>query len=290
MKLGKILLLLSAMVLLSACSIPSYKSKEPKYSDPFDSANHLACRLRHSDQPTYCSCFVKVMSKNTPESTKLKIRNFDASASEEVAWIFRNSRDELNECHFLGSKDLKIDTKSIPKDVLDFAKENEGKLLTPANRMSLTPELDLGYKFQIKYSLDTEKPSTWLVMDKKEGNAYYFSNYSNDGKLKKTKYIFKYEHGIKYYLHDGEYKESFLNKCSFSIGKCTFKDDNKNYVVLTEFKDGVWINNRPSYYGADREYIYTVYGSDGLPLFVRSIYRGIEKSDNRRVTPEEYPD
>ncbi|KXF80506.1 hypothetical protein ATN88_07395 [Enterovibrio coralii] len=208
----------------------------------------------------------------------------------EMLAVMQNNKEKLDECAVLGAVDLKINKDNIPEDVLSIAKANKGKLMTPENRLSLVPAHGIGYKFQFIDLYLTEKPDTWLVLDDREDTAYYFSIYNNEGELQKAQSYYKYDQGVKYYLKDGKYKEYLSESCTFSIGKCTFEEDGKTGVVLTEFVDGVWVSNIPTIVGAGRKYTYSVYGSDGLPIYLKIMYMGQIHTVKKRVTPEDYPD
>jgi hypothetical protein len=263
----------------------SHKTNTANTDRLFYNANNLACTIKFNDNPDYCQCFVKTISDISPTPLKQRIISGDSTASSDLAGLMIANSDKLRKCDALKIIDLAIPNIELPDLAKSVLQQHQGKVLTPENQSSLRPDLVVGYEFSMEIVGATDKQKYSQLLTKIDGNEFIFSLLDNGVVTREDLYLYRYtDNGVKHLVnqnsafntHLRNYQIPYTNKCLFVLGECQYSINNQSpktpETIMTEFREGYWISNEPSFRGK-RKIVIRIFGDDGLPLYEHTLFR-----------------
>lgn len=242
----------------------------------------------------YCACYATTLTDGMGHISKQRYAKMGTYNKNHIAMATAFSRYRYNVCEEM--RDMAPPVFVINKKAKEILEKYKGHILTPENRLSLKPKLDVGYEFSLvgfKSSGEIRKVSSIERVVKVDGNTLFIARVNSKGAADKRPYQ-KIENGIVYsrnFGSSGEYKIEQDFACIFKIGKCKYQRSEKSALInaYSNYVDGVWITRIPG--RADETIQHArIFKDDGLLLYHAKIMHSGEISEMVRVDSLENPE
>ncbi|MEE2732633.1 MAG: hypothetical protein VYA55_17565 [Pseudomonadota bacterium] len=257
--------------------LPSQPPLDDETVRKFVDAVFSDCKEQVGNDDVYCTCYADGM--NTIAKNKTKIRYPHASENEKsllgLVTIFNTV--VFNDCERIRS--LAEPDMELPEPGQRILEQYSNELLTPGNRLTIKPKLELGYEFvmmPLKKDGTLGSSSMWRRLIEIEDNTLGFAYVGTDQRIPKRPSI-RVRQGMEYersMVDDKQFKESRDYRCLFELGVCSFggeKTGERFIKVRTVFKNGVWFSRSPAN-GSATKTLVLIIKDDGLPLYKATIY------------------
>lgn len=246
------------------------------------------CKKHVGNDDIYCTCYADGM--NTIAKNKTKTGYPHASEKEknilDLATIFNTI--VFNDCERM--RTLAEPDMTLPEQGKRILEQYSNELLTPDNRITISPKLEPGYEFimmPLKKDGILGSSSVWMRLIEVEDDTLGFAYVTTNNGVPKYPSI-RYRQGTEFkvsLVDRTQFDVSYDYRCLFELGDCSFggeKAGERFRKVRTVFKNGVWFSRLPAN-GSKTKTLVMIIKDDGLPLYQATIFETGLHSQSVRV-------